>query len=102
MRRRKILLENEEQWNLKSHAIWLSVGDEKIILFQNYAKGRKNTNTIWEPEKSQGGVIKYFNELSTLGKHNFKSLFAVQKGGTIGEVIIVEQLFPRYANEGEN
>ena len=44
--RKKISLENEERWRLKSREIWLSVGDDNTNFFQNYAKGHKNINTI--------------------------------------------------------
>jgi len=42
-RRREILNDIEEQWRIKSRAIWLSAGDENTKVFQNYAKGRKKT-----------------------------------------------------------
>lgn len=44
--RYRILKDNEEKWRLKSRAIWLEAGDENSKFFQNYAKGRINTNTI--------------------------------------------------------
>eukprot|EP00253_Pinus_taeda_P028876 PITA_28876 len=43
----KILLEKEEQWRLKSRAIWLQVGDGNTKFFHNFANGRKASNTIW-------------------------------------------------------
>jgi len=46
---KKGLLEKEEaKWKLKNRAIWLAEGDENTKFFQNYARHRKNTNTIWE------------------------------------------------------
>lgn len=42
----QILLAKEEEWRLKSRAIWLKAGDEDTIFFHNYAKGRKSANTI--------------------------------------------------------
>eukprot|EP00253_Pinus_taeda_P009499 PITA_09499 len=43
----QILLAKEEEWRLKSRAIWLKAGDENMRFFHNYAKGRKSANTIW-------------------------------------------------------
>ena len=38
--------EKEVAWKLKSRAIWLEQGDEKLKKKHQYEKGRKNTNTI--------------------------------------------------------
>jgi len=45
-RRKDILAKKEENWSLKSKAIWLDSGDEKIIFFHTYAKGIKIQNSI--------------------------------------------------------
>lgn len=52
--RNRILKDIEEKWRLKSRAIWLEVGDENSKFFQNYAKGMRNTNTIWEMKEGDG------------------------------------------------
>lgn len=41
-RRRKVLLDNEEKWRLKSRAIWLSVRDENTIFFKFMQRVGKN------------------------------------------------------------
>jgi len=41
------LKERGESLRLRSRAIWLKAGDDSTRFFQNYAKGRKVSNTIW-------------------------------------------------------
>ena len=77
--RRKILKDSEDQWRLKSRAIWLEAGDENSKFFQNYAKGRKNSNKICIIKKNDGGVKKTFEELTSLGCSHFKYLFKALK-----------------------
>eukprot|EP00253_Pinus_taeda_P015629 PITA_15629 len=54
----KILNEREETWRLKSRAIWLQAGDDNTKFFQNYAKGRKVSNTIWNLPLPDGDELK--------------------------------------------
>ena len=46
-KKKKLLLEQEEVWRLKSHEICLESRDENKKLFQAFTKGRKSQNTIW-------------------------------------------------------
>lgn len=83
----QILLAREEEWRLKSRAIWLKVGDENTRFFHNYAKGRKNSNTIWKLKDVEGREAKTFESLSNLGSSHFQNLFADQGEITLAEVI---------------
>lgn len=78
------------------------VGDENSKLFQNYAKGRKNTNTIWGIKKEEGETTKYFAELALMGRNHFKNLFKYTEGVLLVEVIWVSQIFTCYVEEEEN
>eukprot|EP00253_Pinus_taeda_P018177 PITA_18177 len=99
--RDQILLAREEEWRLKSRAVWLKVGDENTKFFHNYAKGRKNSNTIWKLKNEEGEEANTFEELSVLGRNHFQNLFADQGEITIAEVIRTAQCFPRYVEEEE-
>lgn len=100
--RNRILKETEEKWTLKSRAIWLEVGDENSKFFQNYAKGRRNKNTIWEMKKFDWGSEFYFNDLVALGVGHFKTLFKAPPEATIAEVIQVERVSPIFFEEEDN
>eukprot|EP00253_Pinus_taeda_P008007 PITA_08007 len=97
----QILLEKEEEWRLKSRAIWLKSGDENTSFFHNYAKGRKSANTIWSLKDEEGRTIKSFSDLSGLGQRHFQSLFSDSGEATIGEVMRTTQCFPSFFEEDE-
>lgn len=99
--RDQILLSKEEEWRLKSRAIWLKAGDENTKFFHNYAKGRKNANTIWKLKNEEGEEANTFEELSLLGRNHFQSLFADQGEITLAEIIRTAQCFPRYVEDEE-
>eukprot|EP00253_Pinus_taeda_P008065 PITA_08065 len=100
-RRAKILLDKEEEWRLKSRDIWLKAGDENTKFFHNYAKGRKNANTIWKLKDTDGREHSSFEAVSNLGKSHFQSLFADPGGTSIAEIIRTAQAFPRFVEEEE-
>eukprot|EP00253_Pinus_taeda_P003725 PITA_03725 len=99
--RSKILLEKEEEWRQKSRAIWLKAGDENTKFFHNYAKGRKNVNTIWKLKDQNEREVSAFEDLSRLGKTHFQNLFTAQGGITLAEIIRTAQCFPRFVEEEE-
>eukprot|EP00253_Pinus_taeda_P034819 PITA_34819 len=100
-KREKILLEKEEEWRLKSRAIWLKAGDENTKFFHNYAKGRKAANTIWRLNDSEGRDVSSFETLSAMGKNHFKSLFSNPGGISLAEIIRTAQSFPWFVEREE-
>eukprot|EP00253_Pinus_taeda_P028429 PITA_28429 len=97
----QILLAKEEEWRLKSRAIWLKLGDENTSFFHNYAKGRKSANTIWSLKDEEGRVVKTFTDLSGLGLRHFQRIFSDSGEATITEVMRIAQCFPRFIEEDE-
>jgi len=97
----QILLDKEEEWRLKSRAIWLKSGDENTSFFHNFAKGRKSVNTIWSLKDEEGREISTFSGLSGLGQRHFQRLFSDPGEATIAEVIRTAQCFPRFVEEDE-
>eukprot|EP00253_Pinus_taeda_P023807 PITA_23807 len=72
----QILLAKEEEWRLKSRAIWIKAGDKNTKFFHNYAKGRKSANTIWSLKNGEGREAKTFEALSALGHSHFQNQYA--------------------------
>ena len=97
----KLLLDIEEEWRLKSRALWLKAGDENTRFFHNYDKGRKSANTIWALKNEEGREVQNFQSLSDLGQSHFQKLFADPGATTIAEVIRTAQCFPRFLEEDE-
>eukprot|EP00253_Pinus_taeda_P023068 PITA_23068 len=97
----KILLDKEEEWRLKSRAIWLKSGDENTSFFHNFAKGRKSFNIIWSLKNEEGREVNSFPELSGLGQRHFQEIFSDPGEATIAEVIRTTQCIPRFIEEDE-
>ena len=76
--RRNILQLREESWRLKSRALWLQAGDENTKFFQNYAKGRKMANSIWEMPKGNDELASSFEDIASLGTNYFKDLLKLR------------------------
>eukprot|EP00253_Pinus_taeda_P028072 PITA_28072 len=84
-----------------TRVIWLKSGDDNTRFFQNYAKGRKVTNTIWKIPLPEGGVADTFNKLSHLGSTHFKNVYKQPPGSTLADIINIAGHFPRFVNEDE-
>jgi len=97
----QILKEREESLRLRSRAIWLKARDDNTRFFQNYAKGRKESNTIWNLPLPEGGVSDSFNKLSHLGSTHFRNLYKSPLGSNLVDIINVAGHFPRFVNEDE-
>eukprot|EP00253_Pinus_taeda_P016622 PITA_16622 len=97
----QILLAKEEEWRLKSRAIWLKSGDENTSFFHNYAKGRKSANTIWILKDEEGREVNTFSDLSGLGQRHFQRIFSDPGEATIAEVMRTTQCFPSFLEEDE-
>lgn len=97
----RILKEREESVRLRSRAIWLKIGDDNTRFFQNYAKGRKVSNTIWNLPLPEGGLADSFKKLSHLGTTHLRNLYKSPPGANLADIINVAGHFPRFVNEDE-
>ena len=88
-RRNTLLLEKEEEWRLKSRAIWLECGDDNTKFFHAYARGRKATNTIWSLRDGEGVEHFDFDGKARCGVIHFETLFRVPAQASIVEVMRV-------------
>lgn len=75
---RDLLEEIEESWWLKKKALWISCGDENTKFFQDFTRGRKLKNMIWELHNNDEETMSTFEGLSNLGVGHFKNIFKSQ------------------------
>ena len=100
--RNRILKEREQVLRLKRCAIWIECGDDNTKLFQAFAKGRKQQNTIWELKKANNETSTSFEYLAGTGKDFFENLFKANQQASIAEVIHLSQLFPESITKEDN
>lgn len=91
----------EDEWCLKSIAIWLKSGGENMEFLHAFAKRRELLNIIWCLQDDQGRKIPYFNGFENLGKQYFENLFKAPLETSIAEVIQIAQFFLRMVDEDE-
>ena len=96
-----ILKQRGESLRLRSRAIWLKYGDDNIRFFQNFTKGRKVSNTIWNLPLPKGVFADSFKKLSHLGTTHFQNLYKSPLGADLVDIINVAGHFPRFVNEDE-
>jgi len=85
--RSKILKDREENWRLRSRAIWLLEGDDNTKLFYKYANGKKAINTIWHLKNEQGIRVNNLQQLTTLATSHYKQLYKAPPNATLAEII---------------
>jgi len=88
--------QKEETWRLKSREIWLKAGDENSKFFQQYARGRKSINTIWELRDNSGRETSSFNQLADMGMHHFSHIYKVPQGSHLLEILRITEVLPRF------
>eukprot|EP00253_Pinus_taeda_P018044 PITA_18044 len=87
----------------KNRVIELEIQKDKILKEreENYAKGRKVSNTIWKLPLPNGESANNFQKLSRLGTSHFRNLFRAPQEVNLADIIHVAGLFPRYVGEEE-
>lgn len=76
-------------------------GDENTKKFQQFAKGRKAINTIWELKCHIGREAKSFSQLADLGVRHFSNIYKDPRGTNITEILRVAEAMPRFVEEEE-
>ena len=65
----------------------MECGDDNTKLFQAFAKGKRQKNTIWELKKENNETANIFEDLVEIGKKYFENIFKEDQQATIAEVI---------------
>jgi hypothetical protein len=60
---------------MKSRATILAKGDENTNFFHNYAKHRKNINTIWEMERHDHISVRRFRDFVEMIVDHFQKTY---------------------------
>eukprot|EP00253_Pinus_taeda_P027834 PITA_27834 len=97
--KRKILMDREEAWRLRSRVIWLLDGDDNKKFYHKLANGRKSINTIWQLSNEQGHTVNTFSQLASLVTSHFKRTYRAPPYANLAEIIQVAQLFPRFVDQ---
>ena len=72
----------------------MECGDDNTKFFQDFAKGRKQQNTIWELKKENNETATTFEDLAETGKNYFENIFKENQQATIAKVIRISHFFP--------
>ena len=73
----------EKELRLKSRALWLEAGDKNSKFFHNYARHRRNINTISEIKNQEGRLLRSFEEKANAGVCYFQNIFKEPDGCTL-------------------
>jgi hypothetical protein len=73
--KRKILQNKEQEWRMRSRALWLQAKDENTNFFHHFANGRKLSNTIWSVDIIDDSKAYSFEDIAVEGTSHFKTLF---------------------------
>jgi hypothetical protein len=101
-KRAKWLKTEEQEWCIKSRALWIKEGDNNTKFFHQFANYRRNLNTIWEIKDEQGNVAVSFEDKENLGVNFFNNIFSAPPGCPIQEILEVVRKFPIVFSEEMN
>lgn len=87
LKRIRLFILKEEHWRLKSRDLWLQEADENSKFFQQYARGRKSINIIWELQDQDGRNENTFVQLADIGVRHFSKIYKDPIGITLPEII---------------
>ena len=74
-RKRKILLDRENEARHKSRATWIICGDDNTPFFHKFANHRKNVNSIWKIRNDGGNMVEGYEAIAGDGVQQFGTLF---------------------------
>ena len=69
--RKNILKERDEVWRIKRKSIKMASGDDNTKKIQDFEKGRKQQNMIWELRNDNNQQVSTFEEIADIEKMFF-------------------------------
>lgn len=97
----RLMRRTEETWCLKSRALWLKSGDENTKKIQQFVRGRKAINTIWELKDHTGKEASSFAQLADMWVMHFSNICKNPRGENIAEILRVAEVVPRFVEDEE-
>jgi hypothetical protein len=80
--------------------IWIKQRDNNSKFFHQYVNYRKNVNTIWEIEKSDGTMVHSFKDKAEEGARHFFNQFQKPVGCLIQEILeVISKFDPVFSKE---
>jgi exonuclease III len=102
LERNNILRGVEEQWRLRSRAIWIKSGDNNTKFFHNYASHSRIRKHVWEITDENGYTITEQGAIKEKAVYYFKFFYkAPIIPNTIEQVKVID-LFPQMVNDDES
>ena len=101
-RKRKILLDREQEARQKSRALWLLCGDDNTPFFHKFSNYRKIVNTIWKIANDEGNLDEGSESIAKEGVQHFESLFQEVKNLYLLEVVMSASFFSTSISEDDN
>eukprot|EP00253_Pinus_taeda_P026588 PITA_26588 len=97
----RLLRQKEESWHLKRRALWLKAVNENTKIFQQFSRGRKSINMIWELKDHLGREASSFIQHADMGVRHFSNIYKASRGTSIAEILCVAKAMPSFIEEDE-
>jgi len=95
-------LDQENEWNLKIHTLWLHVRDENTKLFHEFSNQWNSINTIWKIDDPQGSIALTFEDIASVGVQHFHNLFKEDSKAPIKVSLQLTYHFPCFVDQDYN
>jgi hypothetical protein len=94
MERNDILRQEEEQWRLRSKALWLAIGDSNTKYFHNLASHNRVKKHIWDIKAINGELKNDRETLKQEALHYYNFFYKATAGPNIAEKCKLIDYYP--------
>jgi hypothetical protein len=101
LERNEILKSEEEQWCLRSRALWLSCGDKNTKYFHKYASSNRVKKHIWKIHNGHGNLVTDQNSIKEAVVTFFKDFYKAPTEQVLPDQCKLLDYNPQMINEEE-
>jgi hypothetical protein len=101
MERNEILRGEEEQWRLRSRALWLTSGDKNSRYFHKFASFNRVRKHIWKINNGHGDIVTEQESIKEATVNFFKDFYKASTAPSMTEQCKLIELYPQMINEEE-